>query len=69
MKFNIYSFFETLARIFEFRLNLTRTTGTLQEEVRKFLRNVSYGSCRYNRNTDLVVQKIFPENRTVYEIM
>jgi len=37
MKFYILEFFENLLRKFKFHLDLTRTTGTLHEDLRTFM--------------------------------
>jgi hypothetical protein len=61
MKLNICVFFENISRKCKFRLNLTRITGTLHEDLCIFMiisrrillrvRNVSEKSCRENQNT------------------
>jgi hypothetical protein len=70
-KFYIWVFFENLSRKFKFHWNLTRTTGTLHENLRTFMtvtrwvllrmRNVSDKSCRENQNTHFMFNNLFPK--------
>jgi hypothetical protein len=70
MKFYIWVFFENLLRKFKFLWNLTRVTGTLNEDLCTFLiiaswvifgiRTVSDNSCRENQNTNFMFSNPFP---------
>jgi hypothetical protein len=63
-------FFENLSGYFKFRYNLTRITGTLNEDLRALgitsrrvlirMRNVSGKSCTENQNTHFIFNNIFP---------
>ena len=78
MKFNIWLFFENTSRKFWFHQNLTRITGTLNEEQYTFLiisrlvllrmRNVS-DKIVEKIETHLMFNKLFSDNHAVYEIM
>jgi hypothetical protein len=71
MKLDMCAFFENLLRKFKFQQNLTRTTGTLHEDVFTFMtisrwillkmRNVLDKSCRENKNTHFMFNNFFPK--------
>jgi hypothetical protein len=72
-------FFENMSKKSKFDWNLTIVTGTLLEDLCKFMviflwimfrmRNGLDKSCTENQTTDFMFNNFFYENRVVYEIM
>jgi hypothetical protein len=78
MKLDIWDFCENLSRKCKLRWNPTWITGTLHKERFTFMtiflwilriRNISNKSCRENQSIQFMLNNLFCENPSVYEIM
>jgi hypothetical protein len=79
MKFDIWGLFEYLLRKLKFHYNVTKVTGTLREDLcilmiislKIVLRvvNILGKICRENKNAHFVLNRHFPKNLALYEII